>query len=71
MSKITFILGGVRSGKSAYAVKLANERGKKIAFICHVVTNMTKHSVLGAGFMSCTQKASIFFGCTLHALEKY
>lgn len=33
MGKITFILGGVRSGKSAYAVKLAREANKKVAFI--------------------------------------
>ena len=34
MSKIIFILGGARSGKSTFAVKLAKESGKKkIAFI--------------------------------------
>ncbi len=34
MSKITFILGGARSGKSSYAVKLAeNHKKKKVAFI--------------------------------------
>ncbi|MFH1190524.1 MAG: bifunctional adenosylcobinamide kinase/adenosylcobinamide-phosphate guanylyltransferase [Candidatus Omnitrophota bacterium] len=33
MGKITFILGGARSGKSGYAAKLANKPGKKVAFI--------------------------------------
>lgn len=34
MGKITFILGGARSGKSSYALKLAKAgRGKRIAFI--------------------------------------
>ncbi len=33
MGKITFILGGARSGKSTYALNLAQERGKKVAFI--------------------------------------
>ncbi len=33
MSKITFILGGARSGKSRFAAKLAKEQGKKVAFI--------------------------------------
>lgn len=32
MGKITFILGGARSGKSSYAIKLA-QRYKKVAFI--------------------------------------
>ncbi len=31
--KITFILGGVRSGKSRYAVNLSGKDGKKIAFL--------------------------------------
>ncbi len=33
MGKITFILGGARSGKSRYAQKLAQGKGIKIAFI--------------------------------------
>lgn len=33
MGKITFILGGARSGKSSYAVKLAKSSGRKVAFI--------------------------------------
>lgn len=33
MGKITFILGGARSGKSRFAIKLAKEKGKKVAFI--------------------------------------
>lgn len=33
MGKITFILGGARSGKSNYALKTAKENGKKVAFI--------------------------------------
>ncbi|OGI00342.1 MAG: bifunctional adenosylcobinamide kinase/adenosylcobinamide-phosphate guanylyltransferase [Candidatus Melainabacteria bacterium GWF2_37_15] len=33
MGKITFVLGGARSGKSGYAVQLAQESGKKVAFI--------------------------------------
>lgn len=33
MSKITFILGGARSGKSSYAVELAKRFNKKTAFI--------------------------------------
>jgi len=33
MSKITFVLGGARSGKSSYALKLAREYGGKVAFI--------------------------------------
>lgn len=33
MGKITFILGGARSGKSRLAVKLAKQQGGKIAFI--------------------------------------
>lgn len=33
MGKITFIFGGVRSGKSTYAVELAKETGKKVSFI--------------------------------------
>jgi adenosylcobinamide kinase/adenosylcobinamide-phosphate guanylyltransferase len=33
MGKIQFILGGARSGKSNYAVKLAKESNKKTAFI--------------------------------------
>ncbi|MBU4311809.1 MAG: bifunctional adenosylcobinamide kinase/adenosylcobinamide-phosphate guanylyltransferase [Candidatus Omnitrophica bacterium] len=33
MSKITLILGGVRSGKSRLAIKMAKEKGKKVAFI--------------------------------------
>ena len=33
MGKITFILGGARSGKSSYAAVLANRSKKKVAFI--------------------------------------
>jgi adenosylcobinamide kinase/adenosylcobinamide-phosphate guanylyltransferase len=33
MGNITFILGGARSGKSQFAIKLAKEKTKKVAFI--------------------------------------
>ncbi len=33
MGKITFILGGARSGKSQFAIKLAKEKARKVAFI--------------------------------------
>lgn len=33
MAKLTFILGGARSGKSRYAIKLAEDNAKKVAFI--------------------------------------
>lgn len=33
MSKITLIVGGVRSGKSRYAVKIAELSGNKVAFL--------------------------------------
>lgn len=33
MGKIVFILGGARSGKSRFAIKLAGERARRIAFI--------------------------------------
>ena len=33
MNKIIFILGGARSGKSSYAIRLAKEVGKQAAFI--------------------------------------
>lgn len=33
MGKITFILGGARSGKSSYALKIAKDRPGKVAFI--------------------------------------
>ncbi len=33
MGKIIFILGGARSGKSSYAIKLAKEHDKKVAFV--------------------------------------
>jgi adenosylcobinamide kinase/adenosylcobinamide-phosphate guanylyltransferase len=33
MSKLTFILGGARSGKSSHAQKLAQESGKSVTFI--------------------------------------
>lgn len=33
MRKITFIVGGARSGKSQFAIKLAKEKTKKVAFI--------------------------------------
>jgi len=37
MFKITFILGGARSGKSTYALELAKNSDKKVAFVatCH------------------------------------
>jgi adenosylcobinamide kinase/adenosylcobinamide-phosphate guanylyltransferase len=33
MGKITFIIGGARSGKSTYAIKLAQGRGRTVAFV--------------------------------------
>ncbi len=33
MANITFILGGARSGKSSYALKLAEESGKSVTFL--------------------------------------
>ncbi|MFH1478463.1 MAG: bifunctional adenosylcobinamide kinase/adenosylcobinamide-phosphate guanylyltransferase [Candidatus Omnitrophota bacterium] len=33
MNKITFILGGARSGKSGFALKMAKEKTKKAAFV--------------------------------------
>ena len=33
MGKISFILGGARSGKSSYAVELAKEAGNRVAFV--------------------------------------
>lgn len=33
MGKITFVLGGSRSGKSLYATKLAKERARRILFV--------------------------------------
>lgn len=33
MGKITFVLGGVRSGKSRFAIRLAKEKGRSVAFI--------------------------------------
>ncbi|MCL5985986.1 MAG: bifunctional adenosylcobinamide kinase/adenosylcobinamide-phosphate guanylyltransferase [Actinobacteria bacterium] len=33
MGEITFILGGARSGKSSFAVKLAKERSSRVAYI--------------------------------------
>src|SRR5258705_2446188 len=33
MSKLIFILGGVRSGKSSHAQKLAQETGKSVTFV--------------------------------------
>jgi len=33
MGKIIFILGGARSGKSQFAIKLAKEKSKRVAFI--------------------------------------
>lgn len=38
MKKIIFLLGGVRSGKSRYAVKLAKKFRKKVAFIATCVS---------------------------------
>lgn len=37
MGKIIFILGGARSGKSTYALELAEKSGKKVAFIATCV----------------------------------
>jgi len=33
MAKIALILGGVRSGKSRLAIKMAKEKGRKVAFV--------------------------------------
>lgn len=33
MGKVIFILGGARSGKSQFAIKIAKDMGKKVAFI--------------------------------------
>ena len=33
MNKVTFILGGARSGKSQLAIKMAKKKGKRVAFI--------------------------------------
>ncbi len=38
MGKITFILGGARSGKSRFAVDLAKKAGGRVAFIATCVT---------------------------------
>lgn len=38
MAKIIFILGGTRSGKSSYAIKLARETGRKIVFIATAIS---------------------------------
>ncbi len=37
MKKFTFIIGGARSGKSSYAVDLAEGSGRKVAFIATAV----------------------------------
>lgn len=37
MSKFTFIVGGVRSGKSSLAVDLASKSGKKVTFIATAI----------------------------------
>jgi adenosylcobinamide kinase/adenosylcobinamide-phosphate guanylyltransferase len=39
MKKLTFILGGARSGKSSYAVSLAKSTGKKIIFIATCINS--------------------------------
>jgi len=33
MAEVIFILGGARSGKSTYALRLAKKKGRKVAFI--------------------------------------
>lgn len=37
MGRITFIIGGARSGKSTYAEKLANDFGKKVLYIATAI----------------------------------
>lgn len=50
MGKIIFILGGARSGKSAYALRVAGETAKRVAFIatcqpkdCEMKKRITLH----------------------------
>ncbi|MFH0702625.1 MAG: bifunctional adenosylcobinamide kinase/adenosylcobinamide-phosphate guanylyltransferase [bacterium] len=47
MGKITFIIGGARSGKSSYAVKLAKDSFKKAAFVatCPYYDEETKERI--------------------------
>lgn len=47
MKKFIFILGGARSGKSSYAVKLAKSAGKRIIFIatCIPADSEMKHRI--------------------------
>lgn len=47
MSKIALILGGVRSGKSQLAIKMAKEKGKKVAFVatCRPLDNEMKKRI--------------------------
>ncbi len=47
MGKITFILGGARSGKSTYALILAKKREQKVAFIatCQALDNEMKQRI--------------------------
>ncbi len=47
MGKITFILGGARSGKSNYALMLAKKRAQKTAFVatCQALDNEMKQRI--------------------------
>ena len=49
MGKITFILGGARSGKSAHAIRLAEDLGRRVAFIatCQGLDNEMKRRIAG------------------------
>jgi adenosylcobinamide kinase/adenosylcobinamide-phosphate guanylyltransferase len=49
MGKITFILGGSRSGKSNYAIKLAKDAGGRTAFIatCQPLDSEMKKRIAG------------------------
>lgn len=48
MGKITFVLGGARSGKSQQALKLAEAYGKRVAFFatCEALDNEMKKRIL-------------------------